>query len=112
MTILHTDEAQAKMAELRERNQRIATTLSNKIALDIIDMMKEKHPGTHPGIISTALISSLASIVSLFANDPTAAAEAGDITCKQLKSTIMGMTASKRAAMAARDQAAADGKAN
>jgi hypothetical protein len=90
------DQEAAKRKAAEERNLRLSKMMSDRIGLDIIAMLQQKHPGMHPAIVSGALIGCLSSIITLFAgSDMAKALEGSDVTQRQLRATVMGMMANR-----------------
>jgi hypothetical protein len=82
-----------KQRELKERSLRLAKELSDKIALDLVAVVTKNYPHMHPGIVSTALVNTMASIIVLFARTEEQALQGVDATAKQLRQTVIRMAA-------------------
>jgi hypothetical protein len=75
-----------------ERNLRLGQMLATKISLDIVSMIQKTHPGTHPAIVTTALVNCLATVIKLFSNgNMQRALEGSDEAHAQLKQTVLSM---------------------
>jgi hypothetical protein len=94
--VIERKEALQKEAE--ERNLRLSKAISDKIALDIITMLQKQHPGMHPAIVTSALVSCMATLIALFAGtDMAKALEGSDVTQRQLRTMVIGLMGRKAA---------------
>jgi len=79
-------------AQIRHDAQRLA----DHIAHEIIDLIREKHPKSHPAVVFTALAAAQASLIVLFAKGDAEALAGTEMVYRSLRTDVIGMLRTKR----------------